>query len=256
MGNYNSEYEDYYNSMRKKFNHRFTDRKFSEKVKKQGNFFVRRIVMDLAGVFLLCVFVLACKVFVTPNTTAAYSYTKKVVNEYYDYKPLFQKVKDIQPNNIEQKVTDYLDNIKARIKGEKTVEDKIKQDFVMPLQGTITSHFGYRTDPVTGKKEFHEGIDIDAKENTDVKACYSGKIKDCGEDTDLGKYILIDHGSGIETKYGHLNSIEVKKSDTVKVGQTIAKSGDTGKSTAPHLHLELIYMGQNEDPEKYFLIKG
>lgn len=255
MGNYNSEYEDYYNSMRRKFNRGFSGRQSKGKVKIEGNFLVRRIVRDLTGVFVLSALVLLCKAFVTPNTTAAYSYSKKVVNEYYDYKPLFEKAKDIKINDIQQEITKYLDNIKEKLTGEKTVTNKIKQDFIMPVQGTITSSFGYRTDPVTGKKEFHQGIDIDAKENTEVKACYDGKIKDCGEDTDLGKYILIDHGSGIETKYGHLNSIEVKKNDTVKVGQTIAKSGNTGKSTAPHLHLELIYMGQNENPEEYFSIK-
>lgn len=70
----------------------------------------------------------------------------------------------------------------------------------------------------------------------------------------MGNYILIDHGDGIETKYGHLKEIKVKKGDVVKAGSIIALSGNTGKSTAPHLHFEFLYMGENKDPKEFIAI--
>ncbi|RHW66771.1 M23 family peptidase, partial [Clostridium botulinum] len=95
-------------------------------------------------------------------------------------------------------------------------------------------------------------IDIDAKENTEVLASFGGTVKECGEDKELGKYILLDHGQGIETKYAHLNKIKVKKGEEVKKGKDIAESGNTGKSTGAHLHFEIIYMGENKNPQDYF----
>ena len=132
------------------------------------------------------------------------------------------------------------------------LEDKIKKEFILPIEVTETSAFGYRKDPITKKNKLHSGIDIDAKMNTDVKASFSGKIKECSEDSEQGKYILIDHGNGLETKYCHLNEILIKKEDVVKKSQIIAKSGNTGKSTGPHLHFELLYMGENKNPNDYF----
>ncbi len=207
---------------------------------------------DLIGVFLLLIFVLGLKAFSNPKTQMVYNYSKKIVNENYDYKKVINKTKDLDVKSLEDKILKYIDTFKSKVTGEKTVEEIISDDFVLPVNGKITSKYGEREDPINKKKAFHKGIDIDSKENTEVLASFSGTVKECGEDKELGKYILLDHGQGIETKYGHLNKIKVKKGEEVKKGKTIGESGSTGKSTGAHLHFEIIYMGENKNPQDYF----
>ncbi|EKS4343176.1 peptidase M23 [Clostridium sporogenes] len=255
---YNSQYEEYYNSLK---NRKTTNLKNNNYMYGQWNnrkessnmkFFQKRIIRDLIGVFLLLIFVLGLKAFSNPKTQMVYNYSKKIVNENYDYKKVINKAKNLDANLVEDKILKYIDTFKSKVTGEKTVEGLISDDFVLPVSGKLTSKYGEREDPVNKKKAFHKGIDIDAKENTEVLASFSGTVKECGEDKELGKYILLDHGQGIETKYGHLNKIKVKKGEEVKKGKTIGESGSTGKSTGAHLHFEIIYMGENKNPQDYF----
>ncbi len=186
--------------------------------------FSKRIIRDLIGVFLLLIFVLGLKAFSNPKTQMVYNYSKKIVNENYDYKnydykKVINKAKNLDANLVEDKILKYIDTFKSKVTGEKTVEGLISDDFVLPVSGKLTSKYGEREDPVNKKKAFHKGIDIDAKENTEVLASFSGTVKECGEDKELGKYILLDHGQGIETKYAHLNKIEVKKGEDIKKGK-------------------------------------
>lgn len=260
---YNSQYEEYYNSLK---NRKTTNLKNNNYMYGQWNnrkessnmkFFQKRIIRDLIGVFLLLIFVLGLKAFSNPKTQMVYNYSKKIVNENYDYKnydykKVINKAKNLDANLVEDKILKYIDTFKSKVTGEKTVEELISDDFVLPVSGKLTSKYGEREDPVNKKKAFHKGIDIDAKENTEVLASFSGTVKECGEDKELGKYILLDHGQGIETKYGHLNKIKVKKGEEVKKGKTIGESGSTGKSTGAHLHFQIIYMGENKNPQDYF----
>lgn len=250
MGNYNSLYEDYYNSTnRKKFNASKSRSVQGSKTQHKTSFAVRRIMQELIGVLILFAVVLSCKAVVNYQTKAAYTYSKSVVNTFYDYKPLYVSIRTLQISTIKGDILNYYNQVKTKLQGATTFKTKVTSEFIVPLKGTITSHFGNRVDPVLGGNEYHEGIDIDAKLNTDVKACFGGKIVDCGEESSLGKYIVIDHGDGIKSEYCHLNKIELKKDDVVTKGQVIAKSGSTGKSTAPHLHFELLYNGKDQDPE-------
>jgi murein DD-endopeptidase MepM/ murein hydrolase activator NlpD len=257
MGNYNSEYESYYNSLRKSSNTRYFP-SYNKRInnnsmgKGKGNYWLSRITRDLVGVLILFIIVLSCKLIVTPKTQAVYNYSKQILNQNYEYTNLKEKCKNIDIKNFQDKITNIIEEIRSKVTGTETVDNKIKNEFVLPVAGIETSPFGYREDPISKEKKFHEGVDIDVKENTEVKASYDGRIKICGEDKELGKYILIDHGNGIETKYGHLNEILVGKEDAVKKSQIIAKSGNTGKSTGPHLHFELLYMGENKNPDEYF----
>ncbi|MCT8978250.1 M23 family metallopeptidase [Clostridium sp. CX1] len=259
MGHYNSEYEDYYSSLKRKSGARYSPyynngTAFSRRVKEKGNFWVRRLTTDLIGVLILFIIIMGCKLVVTPQTQGIYNYSKSVLNQNYDYKLLKEKSETINLSNVQEKILNGIGELRSKITGKETITDKIKKNFILPIEGTETSVFGYRTDPVTKEEKFHEGVDIDAKENTAVRASFNGKVKACGEDEQLGKYIIIDHGDGIETKYAHLNDILVKKEDAVKKSQVIAKSGNTGKSTGPHLHFELLYMGENKNPKEYFNI--
>lgn len=251
VGNFNSQYEDYYKNIRRGNSRRYflNNRKSNKK-----NFIVRRMIFDLIGVFTLFILVIVCKTIVTPKTQAVYSYSKELVDKNYDYKVLLKRGREMDFNNIQKKAIDYIDVFKAKVTGEITLKEKVKSEFVLPVKGTVTSKYGNREDPFTKKQSFHKGIDIDVKENTEVKAAFNGIVKECGEDKSLGKYILIDHGKGIETKYAHLNEICVKKGQNINKLNVIGKSGSTGKSTAPHLHFEFIYMGENENPEEYIKI--
>lgn len=257
MGNYNSEYESYYNSLKKGRKTRYFpsyNRSFDNTAKPKKNYWLSRITRDLVGVLILFVVIISCKLVVTSKTQAVYNYSKQIINQSYDYTNLENKFKHIDIRMFQDKITNVIEELRSKITGKETVDNKIKSEFMLPVSGVETSSFGYREDPITKEKKFHEGVDIDVKENTEVKAAYSGRIKNCGEDEQLGKYVLIDHGDGIETKYGHLNEILVGKEDAVKKSQIIAKSGNTGKSTGPHLHFELLYMGENKNPDDYFNI--
>jgi murein DD-endopeptidase MepM/ murein hydrolase activator NlpD len=259
MGNYNSEYEDYYSSLKKKnkirnFPYQHSSYNVDNTGKSKEKYLIRRITRDLIGVLILFIFTIGCKVIVTPQTQTVYNYSKKVLSQNYDYGALKEKSESIDFTKLQDKLTNIIEQIRSKITGSQTATEKIKSEFILPVKGVETSPYGYREDPITKEKKFHAGVDIDAKENTDVLASYAGKVKECGTDGQLGNYILIDHGEGIETKYAHLNKILIKKEDAVKKSQVIAKSGNTGKSTGPHLHFELLYMGENEDPNQYFNI--
>lgn len=245
MNNYSSQYRDYYNSIinsKKKINN--SNNLFSRNIGK-------RLIRELTGVLILFVFVIACKAIRTPRTQAVYEYSKKIVKENYDYKQLVYKIKDFDYKGFEKKVEDYIDKIESKIKGNGIVKEVEDENFLMPCNGVITSGYGKRTNPVTGEEEFHEGIDIEVDKGTPVIAPQNGRVKLCGNDEELGNYIIIDHGSGIETKYAHLDELDVEKGDIVNRGDVIGKSGSTGRSTGPHLHFEIMYMGRNLDPKLY-----
>lgn len=117
----------------------------------------------------------------------------------------------------------------------------------LPLsQIHITSRFGQRIHPVTGKFSFHSGIDLKAK-YVQVKSILNGTIKEVGENPILGKYIKITHGK-LESIYGHLSRILVRSEEQVSAGQVIAISGNTGRSTGPHLHFSIKASGKIFNP--------
>ena len=120
-----------------------------------------------------------------------------------------------------------------------------------PTTGWISSKFGYRVSPFTGKREMHKGLDIANREKTPIIAPADGKVIYAKQKWLIGNMITIDHGYGMVTRYGHLHSIEVKKGDHIKRGQLIGLMGNTGRSTGPHLHYELKLNGVPVDPMKY-----
>ncbi len=122
-----------------------------------------------------------------------------------------------------------------------------------PCYGWVTSEFGFRYDPFTGEKTFHKGIDIATSIGTPVLAPADGFVISTGFHSGLGNEIVIDHGYGIVTSYGHLNDIKVKVGDRVIRGQTIATVGNSGRSTGPHLHYEVVVNGINVNPRKYII---
>jgi len=122
-----------------------------------------------------------------------------------------------------------------------------------PAAGWYTSTFGYRVSPYTDKPMMHEGLDIAASPGTPVYAPADGVVSFSGYDAGYGKLIVIDHGYGVETRYGHNSELHVKVGQKVRRGERIAAVGNTGRSTGPHLHYEIRVNGEPTDPVKYIL---
>ncbi len=116
-----------------------------------------------------------------------------------------------------------------------------------------TSSYGYRTHPVTFEKlDFHPGLDLATEIGTAVMTTADGKVISTKYDANLGLYIKIDHGNGFKTLYGHLRRFAVEKGDIVSRGELIGNSGNSGRSTAPHLHYEVRHYNQHQNPSNYF----
>ncbi len=117
--------------------------------------------------------------------------------------------------------------------------------------GYISSKYGKRHDPFTGKKTFHDGVDIASKRGTPVEAVGSGIVVFSGTKSGYGKLVKIQHGNGFVTIYGHNHELKVQVGDYVSRGQRIATVGSTGRSTGPHLHFEVQLNGKTVNPVKY-----
>lgn len=122
-----------------------------------------------------------------------------------------------------------------------------------PTVGWISSDFGYRVSPFTGRREFHKGMDIANREGTPIIAPADGVVTYAAQKWLMGNMITIDHGYGIMTRYGHLEKMLKKAGDRVKRGETIALMGNTGRSTGPHLHYQVYMNGVPVNPEQYIL---
>jgi murein DD-endopeptidase MepM/ murein hydrolase activator NlpD len=120
--------------------------------------------------------------------------------------------------------------------------------FSWPVTGTITSPFGWRTNPFGGGPEFHQGLDIAAPMGTTVTSAAGGTVIMAQWYGGYGNYILIDHGAGYSTGYGHLSAMYVSNGQSVQRGQAIGAVGSTGQSTGPHLHFEVRIAGKPVDP--------
>ena len=124
---------------------------------------------------------------------------------------------------------------------------------IRPVKGRTTSKFGYRRSAFTNKREYHKGYDIGAPRGTPVVATADGVIKFVGRKGSFGKMVVVDHRYGYTTCYAHVSKIMKNKGDRVKRGDTIALVGNTGRSTGPHVHYEILKKGVAVNPQKYFL---
>jgi len=124
---------------------------------------------------------------------------------------------------------------------------------IYPVHGLLGNGFGWRRDPFTGMRDFHQGLDLVAPIGTKVVAPADGIVTKAGPAGGFGNSVFISHGYGIITRYGHLASYNVKVGQRVKRGDVVATVGTTGRSTGPHLHYELLVHQRNVDPIKYIL---
>jgi murein DD-endopeptidase MepM/ murein hydrolase activator NlpD len=158
-----------------------------------------------------------------------------------------------------------LDNLAVKAHREETSLRELREYFqdqktllsampsIWPAHGWVTSGFGTRVDPFTGERSMHEGLDIASQEGTKVHAPADGSVVYAGLHGGYGNVVVIDHGFGVNTRYGHLSEIYVKVGQKVHRGQIIGAIGNTGRSTGPHLHYEVRVNGIPVDPRKFIL---
>ena len=129
----------------------------------------------------------------------------------------------------------------------------VRTPSLAPTKGWVTSAFGYRTSPFTGNREFHRGVDIAARKGTPIVAPANATVRYAGQRRHLGNTVVLRHGYGVETTFGHLSEILVKRGQKVTRGETIALMGTTGRSTGPHLHYQVEVNGVPVNPRNYIL---
>jgi murein DD-endopeptidase MepM/ murein hydrolase activator NlpD len=119
-----------------------------------------------------------------------------------------------------------------------------------PLEGKVTSSFGWRHDPFTGQAKFHKGVDLRAAYGQDVKAAGDGRVVFSGTQSGYGTTVLVEHADGTKTRYAHLSAALVSAGDAVGAGQAIGQAGHSGRATGTHLHFEVIAPnGKQVDPQ-------
>jgi len=125
---------------------------------------------------------------------------------------------------------------------------------VRPISGGyLSSRYGRRPDPFTGQPTLHRGLDFAAPVGTPVVAPAAGRVKRASRRGSLGLLIEVDHGNGLVTRYGHLDSFAVARGDWVTRGQVIGRVCNTGRSTGPHLHYEVVSNGRSQNPWLYII---
>lgn len=124
---------------------------------------------------------------------------------------------------------------------------------ILPARGWITSYYGPRNSPHSGRRKMHEGLDIGGKTGTPILVPADGVVSFSGHKAGFGKFVRVDHGYGLETIFGHAHKLLVKEGELVKRGHNIALLGSTGLSTGPHLHYEVRVNGIAVDPLYYIL---
>lgn len=124
---------------------------------------------------------------------------------------------------------------------------------ISPVKGLLTSGYGYRADPFTGRRSFHHGIDIVAPRGQEIRATGNGLVTKAGRDPGLGNAVYVSHGFGIVTRYGHMSKINVRAGERIRRGDVIGHVGSSGRATGNHVHYEVHVDGHAEDPLGYIL---
>ncbi len=131
------------------------------------------------------------------------------------------------------------------------LQDAVRLEGRPIAKGWISSYYGKRTDPITGKRSFHDGLDFAGKRRSPVMAVAAGVVTYSRERSGFGNMVEIIHGNGLTTRYAHNENNLVKVGDKVSKGQVVALMGSSGRSTGPHVHFEVLRNGRTVNPIKY-----
>lgn len=126
--------------------------------------------------------------------------------------------------------------------------------FEPPVEGRVTSGFGYRLHPIEGEERFHYGVDLDAREGENIQAFADGTVGVVAQSSELGNYVTVNHSGGVSTLYAHCKCVTASAGQTVRQGDILAQVGQTGMATGPHLHFE-VHLGQVYMNPIYYVVQ-
>ncbi|MZR62452.1 M23 family metallopeptidase [Alcanivorax sp. DP30] len=163
--------------------------------------------------------------------------------------PSFMEAVDQMAATLErrERQLDILEDLLA----DKQIEDQTWLSGRPLTKGWMSSRFGRRSDPFTGRVAWHKGVDFAGKAGTPIVATGSGVVTFSGEKSGYGKMVEVNHGNGITTRYGHAQELLVEPGEIVRTGDIIAKVGNSGRSTGPHVHYEVLKNGAQVNPQPY-----
>ena len=183
--------------------------------------------------------------------TLAGRYVEKTTQEIINYVQDSEIFSQLLPSNASSPQGDSARWTSVFLDGS-SIAPSIKEPCIRPINDTnITSYFGSRNDPFSGAPSIHNGWDMSAEEGTDVFAAWQGIVRTCSYDDIGGYYVVIEHAEQTSTYYGHLSQILVEVGQQVNAGDRIGLSGNSGKTTRPHLHFEIAQNGTPVDPALY-----
>ena len=162
------------------------------------------------------------------------------------------------PENTFALLKDLLQGLESRLHTLRTDVDKRNQlaaatPSIWPTHGWLSSSMGNRSDPFTGERDFHPGLDISAEKGDPIYSTADGKVTHAASAGNYGNLVIVDHGYGIETRYGHMSAFKVKVGQTVKRGDLLGLVGSTGRATSSHLHYEVRANGRILNPLQLLL---
>lgn len=185
----------------------------------------------------------------SPISVPAARLLGRVVSDEYDFVAVMKRIPGA--DYIREKT---LIPLPFLFKEEVKSPDPLKPGaMIWPLEGSITSSFGWRKDVSTGNDEFHQGLDIEAPLGTPIVAAMDGHVSSVNESVTYGNVVVLDHGDGLQTVYAHCSEVAAKPQQLVKQGDVIARVGLTGNARTPHLHFEVRRDGTPVDPRTFLV---
>jgi murein DD-endopeptidase MepM/ murein hydrolase activator NlpD len=250
MGGYSEQYEKYYSALTRNKSAYYPKNRINKETNRSGFLWAwsrknygNRIIMQLSvAIFLIIVF-LGCKIYKNQYTIKFYNLSKTMINKSYDYKSVFEKVKSVDIQDIENMSIKVIEKIKIGFVGGRTIDEEIQSEYSLP----VSSKKVYGNNK--WDKSIDEALKLQVNENMDIKSCNDGRVKKIDNDK-LGNYILIDHGRGIESKYYNLSDIYVNVGQSVEKDETIGEiKGDAVEPKT--FYFEILYMGKTQDVYSY-----
>ncbi|HOW27561.1 MAG TPA: M23 family metallopeptidase [Elusimicrobiota bacterium] len=186
-------------------------------------------------------------------------------NDMADLQKLLDgRVSEMSLQEVSHQVSILRTETERRLQSFREIVDKIQYErslyratpSIWPSPGYLTSHFGPRLSPINGLEDWHKGVDVAVPPGTPIRATADGIVQFGGWAGGYGKLVVVNHGFGYATRYGHNRQVLVKRGDKIKRGQIIALAGSTGNTTGPHCHYEVYYMGRCVNPRRFMRYRG
>lgn len=248
MGNYTSQYESYYRNLRGKSNVRpqnsidYLAQHGSGRRKKQKPrlTYGTLLIFQCIGSLILLIGFIAVKMLPMDETKKAYEFGKEVLTVNQVDTSAIQAFNFEDVYKLKEAAVDYVEDLKSMMTGEETLKEKIKSDYVLPVKGKST-------------EVKDNALIIGTNEKAEVVASFDGRVKEA-KTVNGQTFILVDHGNGVETYYGLLQSPQVKENDEVKKGTLLGYAGEFLENKQSGLVFKLIYMGVEKNPLDYMSV--